>query len=167
MSRTAWRGYTLGQYFLRAAGQNALPGLMCARVYLYKRAARKKKPVQAEAKCRRCDEAPTAQRWRLKIAALVPRCCSACRHAGDSALTALSRWRHGVVALVDVGIAALRLGVAALTRNERAHGSMFFIRLGVLARDVPPTDRQTNKNLEFLRLEKTKTLAIILRIPVL
>jgi hypothetical protein len=87
-----------------------------------------KKPVQAraagnvEAKCRRCDEAPTARRWRLKIAALVPRRCRACRYAGASALATLSRWRLGVVALVDVGIAAQRLGVAALTRHERAHG---------------------------------------------
>jgi hypothetical protein len=35
-------------------------------------------------------------------------------------LAVLSRWRVGVVMLVHVGIAALRLGISALARREVA-----------------------------------------------
>jgi hypothetical protein len=40
--------------------------------------------------------------------------------AGASALAALLPWRIGVIALVHVGIAVLRLGIAAPARRERA-----------------------------------------------
>jgi hypothetical protein len=41
-------------------------------------------------------------------------------------LAKLSCWRIGVVPLVHVGIAALRLGIAALARCERARRSSVF-----------------------------------------
>jgi hypothetical protein len=39
--------------------------------------------------------------------------------AGASELSTISRWGIGLVALVHVGIVALRLGIAALARRER------------------------------------------------
>jgi len=66
----ALRGHALGRDILRAAGRNALPALMCALVYIYKRAAQKKATqVRAvgdvQTKCRRRGKGPTARRWRL------------------------------------------------------------------------------------------------------
>jgi hypothetical protein len=45
----------------------------------------------------------------------------------------LSRWRIGVVTLLHVGINALRLGIAALARRERARDGDDFKRLDILA----------------------------------
>jgi hypothetical protein len=55
------------------------------------------------------------------------------RRAGVSALTTLPHWRIGVVALVHVGIAALRLGIAALARRERARngGALVYLMLSI------------------------------------
>jgi hypothetical protein len=66
----------------------------------------------------------TSFSWRLDIVALVSRH----RRAGASALTTLSCWRIGVVALVHVGIAALRLGNASVARCERARRSSWFFQ---------------------------------------
>jgi hypothetical protein len=90
---------------------------------------------------RRGNGASKSSRWRLDIVALVPRHCRwrlvvvalVHRHSriGVSELATLSRWRIGVVVLVHVGIAALRLGIAALAqchvfvkrlyKNENTH----------------------------------------------
>jgi hypothetical protein len=63
-------------------------------------------------------------RWRIGVDALVNRY----RRAGASALAIFPRWRIGCVALVDVFIAALRLGIAALARREL----FFFLKNGWL-----------------------------------
>jgi hypothetical protein len=71
----------------------------------------------------RRDEASAARRWRLE--SLRWRLCAVTLlhrffRAGASALAALLPWHIGVIALVHVGIAVLRLGIAALARRERA-----------------------------------------------
>jgi hypothetical protein len=75
-------------------------------------------------------------RWRLSVAALVHRhrCAGALagvcrhRHAVAPALVVLSLWRIAAVALVHVGIVALRLGINALCL-----GTATMVRLNVFS----------------------------------
>jgi hypothetical protein len=101
--------------------------LVCALVYIGKRAEQKAADLGTSSqRCRGEDEAPAAPRWRLEIATPTPRhCCAGSSVTPHKALAVLLRWRIGVVALVHVGIAALRLRIAALARRN-VHVAIFF-----------------------------------------
>jgi hypothetical protein len=77
MPCAALRGHARGRDFLRAAGRDVLPGLVCALVYITN-APRRRQPTQArvagdvETEFRRRGEAPMARRWRLGIVTLGP-----------------------------------------------------------------------------------------------
>jgi hypothetical protein len=140
MLRSTLRGHARGRDLLRAAGRNALPGRICALVYIFKRAALKtadsgmisRRRRDEESTSRRSDGGATVvprhshadgltfSRWFLGIVALAPRRCRACASVS-------LRWRLGIddiVALVHRLLLARacqhsRLSIAALARCER------------------------------------------------
>jgi hypothetical protein len=129
----AWTG------FAARGWSSALPGLMCDLVNFYNRAAQKVADSGTSSRQLR-GEVPTSRRsamhaarnyragssvlprWRLGVAALVHRyrragasvCAYRHRNAAASALAVSSIWRIVAVALVHVGIVAMRLGTVAL-----------------------------------------------------
>ena len=132
MPRSTLRGHARGRDLLRAAGRNALPGRICALVYIFKRAALKTADSGMISR-RRQDEEPTSRRsdggatvvprhshadgltfsrWFLGIVALAPRRCRAC------ALVSL-RWRLGIDDIV--ALAQRRCRASACRHRHAAH----------------------------------------------
>jgi hypothetical protein len=112
MPRSALRGHARGRDLLRAAGHNALSGIVCASIYMYKRAARKTAGSGTSSRRHR-DEVPRSLRI-ADGATIVPRH----RHAAASKCfaSALPRLCIGTVALAPRQWRHCRAGPSELSR---------------------------------------------------